>query len=186
MEIATALDARKMRQETNTRACIAVLLPTVNRTELGDQEWHNSLFLCSFIDPLDLTPHCDVCNAKFSICNSLDCKKCGLITTRHNKIHDGVDDLSVKAFTPLHVRDDPLIHTGCAVQEVNAHTTVTLPTNSPVTIENSDQKGDLLIHNLWKIGTNIIHGMHVLNTDALSYHNKSPEKCLLTGEGEEE
>ena len=33
----------------------------------------------------------------------------------------GVTDLDIKAFTPSHVRDDPLIHTGGAIHSVKAN-----------------------------------------------------------------
>ena len=43
--------------------------------------------------------------------------------TCHNNLCDRVIDLSIKSFTPSHVRDDSLIHPGCAVREVNSHLT---------------------------------------------------------------
>ena len=80
---------------------------TVNWTGLGEQEWHNALFLWYGLDPPDLPTHCDGCQAKFSISHALDCKKGGLVTTRHNELRDGVADLAGKAFTPSNVRDIP-------------------------------------------------------------------------------
>ena len=44
--------------------------------------------------------------------------------------------------------------------------------------EVTEQKGDLLIRDLWQQGTDSVHNMRVVNTDALSYARKSPEKCL--------
>ena len=41
----------------------------------------------------------------------------GCITTHQNNLHDGFSDLAGKAFTPLHVRNDPLIYSGHAVRE---------------------------------------------------------------------
>ena len=35
---------------------------------------------------------------------------------RHNELRDRVADLAGKAFTPSHVRYDPLIYSGCAVK----------------------------------------------------------------------
>ena len=47
--------------------------------------------------------------------------------------------------------------------------------NNPyVALDHSEQKGDLLICDLWKIGTDSIHDVRAVNTDTLSYHNKSP------------
>ena len=85
---------------------------TVNRTELGAQEWRDALFLRYGLEPQDLFTYCDGCQAKFSISHAPDCKKGGLVTARHNELRDRVADLSVKDFTPSHVRDDPLIYSG--------------------------------------------------------------------------
>ena len=48
--------------------------------------------------------------------------------------------------------------------------------------EVTDQKGDLLIQDLWQQGTDSVHDMRVVNTDALSYMRKTPEKCLYEAE----
>ena len=45
-----------------------------------------------------------------------------------------------------------------------------------------EQKGDLLIHDLWKNGTDSVHDMHVANTDAKSHLANTPEKCLQEAE----
>ena len=44
--------------------------------------------------------------------------------------------------------------------------------------EVTEQKGDLLIRDLWQQGTDSVHDMRVVNTDALPYVRRSPEKCL--------
>ena len=64
--------------------------------------------------------YCDGFQARFSISHTLDCKKGGLVTARHNELRDGVVDLAGKAFTPSHVRDAPLIYSGCAVKRTKA------------------------------------------------------------------
>ena len=101
-------------------AWLTVLPSTVNGTELGDQEWYDALFLRYGLDPPDLPTYCDGCQAKFSISHALDCKKGGLVTARHNELRDGVADLSGKAFTPSHVRDDPLIYSVRAVKRTKS------------------------------------------------------------------
>ena len=45
-----------------------------------------------------------------------------------------------------------------------------------------EQKGDLLIRDLWKQGTESVHNIRVVNTDALSYLKKAPDKCLHEAE----
>ena len=39
-------------------------------------------------------------------------------------------------------------------------------------------KGYLLIRDLWMKGTDNVHDIHVVNTDANSYQSKKPNKCL--------
>ena len=48
--------------------------------------------------------------------------------------------------------------------------------------EVTDQKGDLLICDLWLKGTDSVHGMRVVNTDAKSHMTKATEKCLQEAE----
>ena len=45
-------------------------------------------------------------------------------------------------------------------------------------LEATEQKGDLLLRDLWQNGTDSIHDPRVVNTGAKSYWEKSPEKCL--------
>ena len=112
--------ALQLRRVTKTGAYLTVHLPTVNGTELGAQEWHDTLLLQYILDPPDLPTHCDGCQANLLISHVLDCKKGGLVTARQNEIRDWVEDLAGKAFTPSHVRDDPLIYSGCSVKRKKA------------------------------------------------------------------
>ena len=104
---------------------------------------------------------------------------------RHNELRDGVADLAGKAFTPSHVRNDPLIFTGRAVKRTKAtpaRTRCTTCRDGAPPPEVMEQKGDLLICDLWQNGTDSVHDMRVVNTDANSYSGKAPEKCLQDAE----
>ena len=134
------------------------------------------------MDPPDLPLHCDGCDTKFTISHALDCKKGGLVTARHNELRDGVAELAGKAFTPDHVRDDPLIYSGRAMSRTKhkpaGSKLTTPPDRTAAAPEVTEQKGDLLIRDLWQQGTDSVHDMRVVNTGALSYVHRSPEKCL--------
>ena len=68
--------------------------------------------------------------------------------TCHNELRGGVTNLAGKSFTPLHVRENPLINPSCAVGDEKDEP-AGLPVNTPpVLLENLDQKGDLLIRKL--------------------------------------
>ena len=43
--------------------------------------------------------------------------------------------------------------------------------------EVTEQKGNLLIRDLWQQGIDSVHNMQVVNTDAQSHRTKYPEKC---------
>ena len=120
LEGAPVLHARRLRRATKTGAWLTVKPSTVNGTELGSQECRNALFLRYGLKPPDLPTHCDGFQTKLSISHALECKKSGLITAHHNELRDGVADLAGKAFTPSHVRDDPLIYSGRAVKRTKA------------------------------------------------------------------
>ena len=87
---------------------------------------------------------------------------------RHNELRDGVADLAGKAFTPSHVRDNPLIYLGCAVKRMKATPAGESGISSQSVAqlpEVTEQKGDLFIRDLWQQGTDSVHDMRVVNTD---------------------
>ena len=123
----------------------------MNGTEVGVQEWSDAIFLRYGLDPPDLLKYRDGCNAKFTICHALDCKRGGLVTAHHNELWDGVADLSSKAFTPSHVRDDPLIFAGCAVKRPKtkpARTSGSTDRDGAPLSEATEHKGNLLLRDL--------------------------------------
>ena len=131
MEESPALDACELRRGNNMEVWITVFPSTVNGMDLEYQGWFDSLFIRYGIEPPGLLPHCDGCNAKFSICRYLDCKKGGLVTACPNAIFDRVADLTGKSFASSYVRDDPLIHPGSSVWEENSQPAGYPNNNSP-------------------------------------------------------
>ena len=71
---------------------------------------------------------------------------------RHYEIRDGVVELSGKAFTSSHMRNDPLIFAGRSVKRTKdapARDSGTTDRDGAPLPEITDQKGYLLIHDLW-------------------------------------
>ena len=121
---------------------------TVHGTELGAQKWRDALLLRYGLEPPDLPTHCYGCQAKFSISHSPDFRKGGLVTARHNELRYGVADLAGKAFTPSHVRDNPLIYSGRAVKRMKATPAGASGNKDQAGApppEVTEQKGELLI-----------------------------------------
>ena len=136
--------AQQMGRIQRTRAWLYVIPPTVNGTELGEQEWKDYFFLRYRIDPPDLPDHCYGCGEEFSIRHTLNCKKGDLITAHNNDIRNGVADLAGKTFTPTHMCGDPKIFTGRAVCGGEAND----KGKGELTKDEGDLNGDLLILDL--------------------------------------
>ena len=100
---------------------------------------------------------------------------------RHNELRDGAADLSCKAFTPSHVRDNPLIYSGRAVKRTKAaKSRARGDSNQSVAQppEVTEQKGDLLIRDLWQQRIDSVHDTRVVKTDAPMHQKKDPQNCL--------
>ena len=141
-------DAQRLGRIHWNGTWISVLPSIVNGIELWAQEWRDSLFLRYSIKPTDFPPNYESCGIAFYICHALDCKEGGLIMARNNKICDGVLDLAGKAFTPAHVRDEPKIFTGRAVQVGKAKGKAKGKGTEAPPPEERREKGGLLIWNL--------------------------------------
>ena len=152
-----------------TGSWLSVLPSTANGTELGAQERRNSLFLRYVIDSPYMPSHRNIYGSALSICHALDFKKGSLITARHNDLRDGVANLAGKDFTPVNVRNDPTFFTGRAVRGGEAkvkYKTKSKNKGAPPPDKEED-KGDILIRDLWTHGTDSIHNMRVVNTEAM-------------------
>ena len=66
-----------------------------------------------------------------------------LVTAPLNDLRDRVADLSGKAFTPTHVRDNPLIFAGCAVKRTTENLDTSKTTPSTKNMKATEKKGDL-------------------------------------------
>ena len=139
---------------SKTGVWLYVLPSTVNGLELGDQEWRDSIFLQYSIEPLYMFRHYNDCGARFSIRHSLGCNKGGLVTSCHNELRDLIADLDIKALTPTCMRKDLLINPGRAVHIGKVLQTNPNPSNNPPgMVVDSEQKGGLMIQDLWYWGT---------------------------------
>ena len=83
------------------------------------------------------------------------------------------------------MRNDPLIFTCCYDKRHKANPASPIGStdwDSTPPPEATEQKRYLPIYDLWQNGTNSVHNMRVVNTDAKSHSGKTPEKCLQEAE----
>ena len=99
-------------------------------------------------------------------------------------------DMASKAFTPSNVLNDPLIYTGSTMKGVSTWAyghqqgNFKETQNTGLFMDNLEKKWLLLIKYLWQKGTESIHSKNEVNTDASSYFQRLPKKCLQVEEKE--
>ena len=164
----------------NTIQLLMVPASTVNGEDLGGWYCRDCIFLFCCIYPPSVPPNCDIYRTNFSISHALDYKNGFPVKTCHNDLRDRIANLDGKSFTPLHMRHNPFIQPDCVLWDGNDQLAPSYDSNQLACWYATEHEGDLLIWNLCQRGMEIIHNMHVVNTDNLSYPNKSPDKCIQT------
>ena len=83
-----------------------------------------------------------------------------------------------KSFTPMHVQDNPLTYAGRAVKSPKDQSAGSKPSPSSQNPETTEQKGKILIDNLWQKGTKSVHDICVVNTDTKIYVANTQANCI--------
>ena len=104
---------------------------------------------------------CDGCGAEFSMEHALDCRFGGLVSRRHNEIRDAIGDLTSLVW-------------GNVVRE-------------PVVCDKSTSSdgtlvADLCVRGVWVPQSEELFDIHVVDTDAQSYRNRTPLAVLCSAE----
>jgi hypothetical protein len=178
---------RTILRGKETGQWLLVLPSTVNSTELSAQEFRDALLLRYTRCPPDLPIQCDGCQQKFSVRHALECKRGGLVISRHNKIRDELSDLASKAFFPSAVRDEPIIHTSRASEPRSSPGKPASPAVKRLFQNNrTEDRDDILVRGLWARGTDCIIDVRITDVDAKSQRSKDPLKVFKSPrEGEE-
>jgi hypothetical protein len=76
---------------------LSLLPSTVSSMELSAQKFRKALLLRCARGPPNLPPFCDGCDQKHCARHALECKKGGLVISRHNEIREELSDAASKA-----------------------------------------------------------------------------------------
>ena len=144
-------------------------------------EWIDLTFMpCEYFGT---SLQCDGCQQKFSVRHALECKRGGLVISRHNEIRDELSDLASKAFFPSAVRDEPTIHTIRAAEPRSSPGKPAGPAVKRLFQNNrTEDRGDILVRGLWACGTDCIIDVQVTDLDCKSNRSKDPHKILAQHE----
>ena len=164
---------------TSTGHWLSVLPSLVNGTDLSALEFRDALSLRYGLKPATLPSTCDGCGARFSVQHALECASGGLVIMRHNELRDELSALASRALKPSAVRDEPIITPSSSPSASGSSSASQAP--APV-VTSPDDRGDLLIRNLWSRGTDCIIDVRVTDLDAKSQNRKAPSTILANHE----
>ena len=110
-------------------------------------------------DPTDLPSKCDGCGASLTLQHALDCKVGGLVIQRHNEIRYCVGDIAAQVWTQV-VRE-PIVR------------------EAETQVDDSGLRLDLGVRGVWQPQAEALFDFKVIDTDAPSNSNRSPESVLV-------
>ena len=94
-------------KEFNVSGWLSVLPLVKDQFDLSAQEFRDVLALHYRKPFLSLPGTCDGCGTTFTVDHALDCHFGGLVTCRHNEVHNAVGDLASLVWNP--VRREPIV-----------------------------------------------------------------------------
>ena len=130
--------------------------------DLSAIEFRDTLCLKSMKPPQNLPPSCDGCGQLFTTSHALDCQKGGLVVQRHNEIRDTIYDLTCLVFNQV--------------------------TREPIIQDRSDDPpqealvADIKARGVWQPQATALFDIRVIDSDAPSYLNISPQQVLKIAE----
>jgi hypothetical protein len=134
----------------------ARLLKGLRQVLLSADEFWDGMSVRYALLPHDSPSHCPNCHTPFTLQHMLDCKKGGLISTRHNETRDAWGDLCSLAFSQTTA--DPVVR--------------------PHTSQSTGLFGDLGVRGMFSPQKVCIFDIRVVDTDAASYLNTPVSEVL--------
>jgi hypothetical protein len=169
---ASPMTKRRMARTRETGAWLTATPSKDYGTALSCVEFRDSLRIRHGLTPLGLPSFCDGCtNTPFTVGHAFQCKKGGLVRSRHEEVAAEWHQLCSLALTPSAVSDEPSINP-CQSQE--GQDTESAP----------ELRGDVAVHGFWSRGTTAIFDIRVTDTDAATYKHRDPKKVLSSQEME--
>ena len=164
---------KRLEQMKELGAWLTVVPDRLSGTVLSYQEWHDNISLRYGKTPQGLPRKCDGCGAGFTVEHGLNCKKGGLVSLRHNDVHDEWAHLCSLALGNSRVTTEPLIFYGDGMR---VH-------QGPGSTANGhslgvEARGDVSAHGFWQRARSTIFDVRITDTDAKSYGNCDSAKIL--------
>ena len=162
-------DRKRLRRIPKSGAWLSILPSRWHGTLLSCDEWRDNIRLRYGMEPLRLCSSCDGCGADFTVEHALSCKVGGLVHIRHDDVRDEAGALAAMAFQKSAVSYEPPIYSGTGVRASQM-----APGDG-----NDGDRGDVLVHGLWKRGEDAILDTQVVDCDAPSRRSYMDSEKIL-------
>ena len=171
-----SMDAKKRRTvmravDRKTSNWLTVMPVARHQFDLSAVEFRDALAM-RYSRPLLRMPancdgsggNCDGCGGLFNLTHTLDCKKGGLVTQRHNEVRDALGDIAALAYKEV-VRE-PVMREADEAWRISALVV------------------DLGVRGVWQPQTEALFDVRVVDTDTQSYVQCAVSSVLATAERE--
>ena len=165
---------RRLARAGETGAWLTVMPSRRYDSILSREEFQDNVRLRFGLRPLGLCDRCDGCGAAFSVEHALNCKKGGLVCTRHNDVRDEAAAICAHALSPSCVKCEPKIYFGTGVRAGQQ-----AGQGGTAGAAGDGARGDLSAHGLWKRAETCVLDVKVMDTDAPSYQSTPDPKKVL-------
>ena len=125
--------------------------------------------------PLDLPTCCDGCAPKNSLDHCLSCRHGGMIHGRYGENIKELSRLFALSIGQKNVQTESSIRPGSCVS-------LKCKNQDGQTTNPMEDRGDILLRGVYKMGQDVIVDFRVTNTDSVSYRGRSPEKVIESQE----
>ncbi|KAL7475639.1 hypothetical protein ACHAW6_001560 [Cyclotella cf. meneghiniana] len=165
---------KQMEQQAATGAWLTTIPDRFGGTELSKTEWHDNVSIRYGWRPHPLPNRCNGCGDRFTVEHGLNCKKGGLVSIRHDDVHDKWAHLCSLSLSSSRITIEPTIFYGGGMTagQRSEH-----PTHG-VNHLGDEACGDVLAHGFWQRARGTIFDIRLCDMDAWSYSNMDFSKIL--------
>ncbi|KAL7478385.1 hypothetical protein ACHAW6_004169, partial [Cyclotella cf. meneghiniana] len=174
LAMATPKVKKRMERQAATGTWLTTIPDHFGGTELTKTEWHDNVSIRYGWRPLALPDRCDGCGDGFTVEHGLNCKKGGLVSIRHDDVHDEWAHLCSLSLSSSCLTVEPTIFYGGGVTAGQSSKHLTQGDNHL----GDDARGDILTHGFWQRARGTIFDICLCDTDARSYGNTDYSKIL--------
>lgn len=169
---------RRLRRACSNGRFLTICPSYAANTVLSAEEFRDRLCYRYGQTPSNLPTNCDGCGCPFSVDHAMSCKKGGLVICRHDEFKHDVRDIYQLAAGKGSARDEPRIFIRPPAAPATAPPAAPPPDPPEPPVAPPQDRGDVLLRNLFERGTDCIIDVRIVDLNAASYRSRDPLKVM--------